>query len=320
MEEILELLLKNPNGWTLCFAAQIGNCNVVKDLIKKFDPSVRNNYCIRKAASNGHFDIVKLLLEDKRVNQSVRNNYPFNASLEKGYLDIAKLLIEYIDLKVHGDSMLYNAVSEGRSEIVSILLEKVEPDNEVIWCATLHNRIEVVKILLEDGKSKPNRSCLREALRQKRKEIAELLLKDGRIKVDDDIIYWVVGNGYIDCVKFLLQKANEKRCEFMFRVAAETGHFDIVKLLLDKGCDPSHEDNISIRLAISHEHEDIFNLLIQDERVKNTFKIHLRLMKIVCKNVEIVKILLPFFKGKRGPLIVKASKKGYLETVKLLLN
>ena len=34
----------------------------------RIDPSINNNFAIRIASSNGHFNIVKLLLNDTRVD------------------------------------------------------------------------------------------------------------------------------------------------------------------------------------------------------------------------------------------------------------
>lgn len=56
-------------------------------------PSARNNEALSTAAMNGHLEIVKLLLADRRVNPADTNYAIILASMD-GYSDIVKLLLD----------------------------------------------------------------------------------------------------------------------------------------------------------------------------------------------------------------------------------
>jgi hypothetical protein len=49
----------------------------------RVDPSIWNNCCIQTASEKGHVEVVKLLLEDKRVNQFANFNYAYTAAKRK---------------------------------------------------------------------------------------------------------------------------------------------------------------------------------------------------------------------------------------------
>src|SRR5687768_15300647 len=66
------------------------NIVVVKDLLAKgVDPAAYNNLAIRYACKNGHTDIVKMLLNDTRVD----HNYAIRVACYNGHIDIVKLLL-----------------------------------------------------------------------------------------------------------------------------------------------------------------------------------------------------------------------------------
>ena len=66
----------------------------VKELLNKgIDFSIRDNYCIRFASINGHLEVVKLLLKDKRVDPSDINNYAICYSFQNNHLEISKILL-----------------------------------------------------------------------------------------------------------------------------------------------------------------------------------------------------------------------------------
>ena len=61
--------------------------------IKSIDPSVNNNYAIRKAAKEGYTEIVKLLLLDPRVDPSADYNNAIIMASRNGHATIVKLLL-----------------------------------------------------------------------------------------------------------------------------------------------------------------------------------------------------------------------------------
>ena len=83
-------------------AAHYDHHIVVKLLLadKRVDPSARDNYAIRYAASNGHITVVRLLLGDDRIDPSAKDNWAINLAAKYGHLEVVKLLKEYEEKKI----------------------------------------------------------------------------------------------------------------------------------------------------------------------------------------------------------------------------
>src|SRR3989304_5945772 len=67
-------------------ACKYDQIEVVKLLLQdpKVDPSDQNNYAIRLASRKGHVEVVKLLLQDSRVNPSDHNNEAIGRASNRG--------------------------------------------------------------------------------------------------------------------------------------------------------------------------------------------------------------------------------------------
>lgn len=81
------------DNYAIGLAAANGHDEVVKLLLqdKRVDPSDKNNYAIIWAAANGHFEVVKLLKQDERVSSS---GYilAIKKAAENGHTNIVQLL------------------------------------------------------------------------------------------------------------------------------------------------------------------------------------------------------------------------------------
>jgi len=77
-------------------AVLYGHYDIVKLLLKnpKIDPRTLRNLAIRWAAENGHENIVKLLLQDSRVNPADLNNDAIRSAYRNGHYNIVKLLLQ----------------------------------------------------------------------------------------------------------------------------------------------------------------------------------------------------------------------------------
>jgi ankyrin repeat protein len=102
-ERVLDLLLsdhriniseKNYIG----IASEYGRFQVVAMLLrdKRIDPSVQDNYAIRFASANGHKDVVELLLRDKRVDPTAYNNFAIHQAKKNGHPETVSVLRKYI--------------------------------------------------------------------------------------------------------------------------------------------------------------------------------------------------------------------------------
>src|SRR5690349_2933275 len=80
--------------YIIIHASYSGNLEIIKLLLneKRVDPSADNNDAIRIACMNGYLDIVKLLLDDERVDPSANNNFAIIYACKNGHFDIVKLL------------------------------------------------------------------------------------------------------------------------------------------------------------------------------------------------------------------------------------
>ena len=67
------------------------------------------NQIFQIASNNGHLDIVKLLLNDSRVDPSDRNNYAIRIASQYGHTEIVKLLLN--------DSRVYNKLKLDNNEL-----------------------------------------------------------------------------------------------------------------------------------------------------------------------------------------------------------
>ena len=78
------------------------NLDDIKELLDTgWDPSTDNNFAIRYSCDLGYIEVVKLLLQDKRVNPSDWDNWALKWSYTNGHMEILKILLQdsRIDLK-----------------------------------------------------------------------------------------------------------------------------------------------------------------------------------------------------------------------------
>ena len=73
---------------------------------------MRDNLAVRWAAQNGHCDVLKLLLNDVRVDPAVADNWAIFSAASKGYCDVVELLLS--DERVDGT----RAIPEAHSRAV----------------------------------------------------------------------------------------------------------------------------------------------------------------------------------------------------------
>ncbi|KAL2509376.1 Ankyrin repeat family protein [Forsythia ovata] len=214
LAEIRAVLVNEVNelGETPLFtAAERGYIDVVKELLpyttkegitskskSRFDP-------LHIAASQGHHDIVQILLEhdpglSKTVGQS--NATPLISAATKGHLAVVnELLLKDSSLleipKSNGKNALHLAARQGHVDIVKALLEKdtqLARRTDKKWQTALHMAVkgvscEVVKLLLQADAAivmlpdKFGYTALHVATRKKRAEIVNelLLLRDTNV-------------------------------------------------------------------------------------------------------------------------------------------
>ena len=183
--------------------------------------NIEGNYenALSLAALNGHNEVVKLLLQDPRVDPSADNNYAIRFASGICHVDVIKLLLQdpRVDPRAYNNYAIRYASAAGKVEIVKLLLQdkRIDPsndDNYLIRLASLRRRVEVVKLLLQDNRVDPAAN-------------------------DNEAVRSASECGYVEVVKLLLQdrrvdpSANHNETT---RHASQNRHLEVVKLLQDR--------------------------------------------------------------------------------------
>ena len=167
---IMLLLLRNACTGALLdsdaihVAAENGHFNIVKLLLadKRLDPTKSDHLSIRLAAEFGYTDIVRLLLADGRANPAACSNFCICSASENGHTDVVRLLLadDRVDPSAFDNHAIRMAAQEGYIDIVKLLLadERVDPsasENGAIRAAARYGHADVVKLLLADERVDP---------------------------------------------------------------------------------------------------------------------------------------------------------------------
>src|SRR6185503_9095679 len=103
-------------------ACENGDIEQVEYLLRFVDPSI-NNWPIRIASQKGHIDIVRLLLEDTRVDPSEFDNQALYNACSYHHLKVVKLLLTDPRVDPSTQNNLALSCAAGCIKIVEFLLE-----------------------------------------------------------------------------------------------------------------------------------------------------------------------------------------------------
>ncbi len=128
------IVLKNVNiDPEVVFKAIIsGNkYQLLKKYLNKIDPSLDNNWAIRKASENGYTSVVKLLLDlpiERGVDPSVDNNWAIESASINGFYEIVKLLSELglergVNPSSDNNFTIKHTSANGYTSVVKLLLD-----------------------------------------------------------------------------------------------------------------------------------------------------------------------------------------------------
>jgi len=178
-EECKYDLTVNEN-YCLRKACKNGELTVVKFLLScGCDASAKENYCLHYACKFGHLDIVRLLLS-YGVDASSGNNYAICSASTNGYFEIVKILLQYnVDPSARENNPIRSACEYGHMRVAELLLkqEAVDPaakDNYAIAIASANGYLDIVKLLLKCRSVDPNPGIIK-AQENGHPEIAELI-------------------------------------------------------------------------------------------------------------------------------------------------
>jgi ankyrin repeat protein len=154
----------NETETAIRLASKYGHAEVVRLLLNdpRVDPSAYSNHAIRLASWKGHVEVVKLLLNDPRVDPSDRDNVAIRWASGNGHVEVVKPLLNdpRVDPSADNNCAIRWASRKGHVEVVKILLNdpRVDPsdrDYDAIRSASDNGHVEVVKLLLNDPRVDP---------------------------------------------------------------------------------------------------------------------------------------------------------------------
>ena len=249
-------------GQKLVEAAKGGGLEEVKKLLEQRAniETVSENYSenylkqtsLHLAAGRGHYEVVKLLVE-QRAEVDAQDWAPLHFAAGEGHQEIAKLLLEAraeVDAKGVGKKTpLFFAAGKGHHEVAKLLLEdRAEVDvkdgdgRTPLSFAAERGHHEVAKLLLEDRaevdvKDRDGRTSLSFAAERGRHKVAKLLL-EARADVDSNRnhpLYLAAWFGHHEFAKLLLEdRAEPGALHRAINAAIRGGSSECVDILTDE--------------------------------------------------------------------------------------
>ena len=311
-------------------AARVGQSEAVEVLLQLGSGSdVLGNIsqALLDACDNGHYRVVKLLLDEK-ADSNVKKECSRTA--------------------------LYLASRNGHHKIVELLLKaKADPNIQSLegvtplYVASQNGHPQVVELILK-AKADPNIkeddgwTALMIASQEGHYQIAKLLLErnaDPNIMSDDGCTAITIAshNGHLPVVELLLNanadpniKENDGWTALM--IASQKGHYQIVRLLLERNADPnimSENGRTAITIASHNGHLPVVELLLNanaDPNIKENDGWTALMLASQGGHYQVVKLLLernadPNIMSDNGcTAITIASQNGHLPVVELLFK
>ncbi|KAI8900063.1 ankyrin repeat-containing domain protein [Globomyces pollinis-pini] len=235
----------DDDNFAIITACTSGTIEVVQKLLKNEDVELEG--CIGPAGENGHAEVIKLLLQDDRIDPTEDDSQALRLASENGHLEVVELLLEdgRADPSDDDNYAICFASLNGHYEIVKLLMkdDRTDPsgdNNYAIRSAASGGHSEIVQLLLTDERVDPiteDNQMLRLALKDEFHEIVRLLVLDDRIVVGKDLIKDVfklmVDNEYEDAIKGLMKDAgrDEQLDKYINRLIRQSKYKSLVTIL-----------------------------------------------------------------------------------------
>lgn len=231
------------------------------------------------ASEEGQLEVVKILLNDKRV--VYKNLYAaFDYACAHNRVEVVKLLLPKVKPEDYDNAAIIEAANYNAVEVVRVLLadSRVNPGaktSEALLRAAMNGHIEVVKALLESPEVNPLESCaLTFAASNGYPEIVKILLRDPRVKGkynQAEVLDCAFQSDNGNVIKVLLKELRidpREDLNDLLLLACESGKVNTLKVLLaDPRTNPAVDGNFALRLAATNGHVDVVKVLLADPRV-----------------------------------------------------
>jgi ankyrin repeat protein len=286
-----------------------GETEQFKSLLSEVDP---NNDWVFKAVFYSQLEILKILLEDPRLNPCTETDLSISYAAQCNNIEILELLLldTRFDPSVEDnhaiESVIYDKTKLKSAKLL-LLDNRVQPNlTKYFRVAVFNYCLDTVKLILSEPSFIPN-------------EFVNMIIPYQRTELwySSDVLKLLIIDN-----RFNPAAINNEAIRF----ASEHNHSDIVALLLsDPRVDPGTDDNLPILRAARHGYFVIVKLLINDDRVDPCARNNATLwMAADSGHFETVKVLLSDPRvnpcdGNNAMLRISATN-GHTEVVKLLLN
>ena len=335
-------------------AVEKGDADIV-ELLLEHGAKQGIDWAMTNAILSKNADIIKILSErGAQVDEMDWSDQPpLVEAVERGDANIVKLLLEH-GAEQEIDWAMTDAVMSEQTEIIQMLSEHGaqvvddvykdgvgEEPNLVTACK--NGDTNVVKLLLEHG-AKESEYCgwaLTEAILHKHTEVVDLLLEHGvcvaddgdRLELDHDpAIVEASEKGDIDSLKLLLKYGEKEEYQgYLGWALCVAATLEIVSWLLENGAEADEINSIldEIPLVEVSSEGNIEAVKLMLNHGAKEYMPEALVRAIENKRTDMIKLLTQhgahvddesWFDFDAMPVLVEASMKSDIETVKLLLN
>ena len=243
------------------------------------DPTINDNQVFIEACTRRKIDLVRVLLQDPRIDISSQNNLAIQMASVGSSTELFTLLLEH--LKINEDFI--NAAKDGDLDKINILLTKsnIRPsikNNLPLLLSFRNGHFEVFKRILQDPRimfSAPKNLLLTEVVKSGHVDMLNSLLKCKGINPGSNECDFLeaVSSGNLRIINRLLEDPrvdpSVKRNHAVY-LAAKTRNLDLLERLLeDHRVDPSDFNNIALFKASNQGFSEIVQKLLENQKVLN---------------------------------------------------
>ena len=286
-----------------------------------------------KAASKGHLEIVRLFLTQDLDHRSLVE--ALLKAVKEGHVDIIKLIKEKLKgckvMDMVNQQALITAARRGNCTVVKFLLAEHKQGAELALIeAARKGHLKVVKLL---APSNMNTDALHMASKYDHWDVYDYLYRTRRTmktikrSANDRKLLRASELGDVDMVKVLLSRKVNEYCEPLV-MAVFKGHLEVVRELITFGVVVY---DYVLYSAASKGYFEILKVMVDKYHLNRLYnedeqrQCFARLIVLAVKgsHTKVVKYLLEHRKVvcyDCEPALIKATKKGNLKLVKLLLN
>jgi len=293
--DVVKHLLTIPNidinsDNPMVIACEFGHYEIVKLLYERgADPSIADSFSFRLAAENGYANIVKLFINDPRINVNAQDEYAIKQACEENHHQVVKILMDHPKVAYQADiysPVLVDCVHHGGKLLRTLLADNKigYPGNrpglsmaKLFGYAKVNYCLETCKILLADLRVDPSNYFVEDCTDP---EVLLLLMKEDRFsktegKMQSSLLI-ATKKGWLNIVEIIfnnfesyinMDTLGESKMDYcnrvVFPLASKRGQVEVMKFLYQNGVTHFWTSNyLSFFNAIKYGHLPAVEYLI----------------------------------------------------------